>query len=86
MQRIRVLQLPFAILIYLLTAETLLAQDRPVGWDPDTIWDGPNAAEPVALFLLGIGMAAPISFFIIRSRRRRAEQRRKGNSVQLFKD
>ena len=72
-QQIRYLTLPLSVLACLLTV-TLLSQEQPIQWDPDTVWDGPNPAEPVALFLAGILVAAPISLLIIRSRRRAKRQ------------
>jgi hypothetical protein len=45
------------------------------------VWDGPNPAEPVALFLLVTLVIAPIRFLIIR----KAEQQESVGSVPFLK-
>ena len=85
-QRIQSLDLLLASLFFLVANLTLFAQEQPVGWDPGTVWDGPNPAEPVALFLLGMLVVAPISFFLIRLQSRRAERQVQASRVGLFKN
>ena len=81
-KRIRAAGLPLAILACVLVFQSLHARkNEPAGWDPGTVWDGPNPAEPVALFLLGTLVIAPIRFLIIR----KAEQQESVGSVPFPK-
>jgi len=46
-----------------------------VGWDPVSIWDGPNPAEPAGMFIAGTLVASVVSVFALRRRTRRASSR-----------
>jgi hypothetical protein len=50
-----------------------------VGWDPVTVWDGPNSGEVVGFFVLGLLVSAPIFLLVrrLRSRKRESEAARK---------
>ena len=44
-----------------------------VGWDPVTVWDGPNSGEVVGFFVLGLLVSAPIFLLVRRLRSRKSE-------------
>jgi hypothetical protein len=49
------------------------ASAEAVGWDPVTVWDGPNSGEVVGFFVLGLFVSAPIFVLVRRLRSRNNE-------------
>ena len=54
-----------------------------VGWDPVSIWDGPNPAEPAGMFIAGTFVASVVSVIALRRRTRRASSRLPHNVFTL---